>query len=635
MFDGIVRIGAASPEVHVASPAKNAEEITGMIRLADSRGIKILVLPELCISSYTCSDLFLSSGILNGSQKALEKILAGTADTDVLAFAGMPVIKGSKLYNCAVALHRGEVLGVIPKTNIPNYGEFYELRHFAPAPSSNSTVTVAGREVPFGRNILFACDGIPELKVACEICEDLWVPSSPSAEHAASGATVIVNLSASNELIGKDSYRRTLVSAASGKYICAYAFASAGPGESTTDVVFSGHMMVAENGVIKAENGPFGKDGIISCPVDVRHLMHDRLKENTFGSDRDGKYECVRFSFDMEQTDISGTVDPRPFVPDDEERKAEVSGRILDIQSYGLAKRLTASRSEKAVIGISGGLDSCLALLVTANTFRMLGLPAGDIIAVTMPGFGTTDRTRTNAEILCEKLGCDFRSINISEACRVHFDDIGHDPSDRSVVYENSQARERTQILMDIANGCRGIVVGTGDLSELALGWATYNGDHMSNYGVNGGVPKTLVRHIVSYYADTAQANGEPELAAVLRDILATPVSPELLPPENGEISQCTEDIVGPYDLHDFFLYHYVRWGESFGKIFRLAKTAFTGTYDDETIKKWLRVFGRRFTQQQFKRSALPDGPKVGTAALSPRGDWRMPSDAELPDTEI
>lgn len=557
----------------------------------------------------------------------------------MLVFVGVPVSAHGKLYNCAAVISNGELLGLIPKTNIPNYSEFYELRHFTPAPKTDSVVRFCGRDVNFGVHQIFSCAEMPSLRVSAEICEDMWVADTPSTHHAMAGATVIVNLSASNETVCKDAYRKMLVTSASGKLICAYVYADAGVGESTTDIVFSGHSMIAQNGAVTAETLPFageyGKSRIITSVCDLLHLEHDRRRMNTVKPEYAEKYTVMEFSLDIKDTDITGIINPRPFIPGGREDKKAVCSRITDIQAAGLAKRIRASHAKGCVVALSGGLDSTLALLVTAKAFDMLGMSHKSITTVTMPCFGTTSRTRSNAEIMAVELDTSFRCIDIKEAVDIHFRDIGHDPSDLSVVYENSQARERTQIIMDIANADGSLVIGTGDLSELALGWATYNGDHMSNYGVNAGVPKTLVRHIVSYFADEAEDGGKESLARVLRDVLATPVSPELLPAKDGEIAQKTEDIVGPYDLHDFYLYHFMRWGETPDKIMREAEAAFADEFDSETIKKWLNIFLRRFYTQQFKRSALPDGPKVGSAALSPRGDWRMPSDADGSEMKI
>ena len=557
----------------------------------------------------------------------------------MLVFVGVPVSAYGKLYNCAAVISNGELLGLVPKTNIPNYSEFYELRHFTPAPETDSVVRFCGRDVNFGVYQIFSCAEMPSLRVSAEICEDMWVADTPSTHHAMAGATVIVNLSASNETVCKDAYRKMLVTSASGKLICAYVYADAGVGESTTDIVFSGHSMIAQNGAVTAETLPFageyGKSRIITSVCDLMHLEHDRRRMNTVKPEYAEKYTVTEFSLDIKETDITGIINPRPFIPGGREDKKAVCSRITDIQAAGLAKRIRASHAKGCVVALSGGLDSTLALLVTAKAFDILGMSHKAITKVTMPCFGTTSRTRSNAEIMALELDTSFRCIDIKEAVDIHFRDIGHDPSDLSVVYENSQARERTQIIMDIANADGSLVIGTGDLSELALGWATYNGDHMSNYGVNAGVPKTLVRHIVSYFADEAEEGGKESLARVLRDVLATPVSPELLPAKDGEIAQKTEDIVGPYDLHDFYLYHFMRWGETPDKIMREAEAAFADEFDSETIKKWLNIFLRRFYTQQFKRSALPDGPKVGSAALSPRGDWRMPSDADGSEMKI
>lgn len=628
MYHGFIKLAAAVPEMLVAAPTKNVDAITSLIDRAYDDGAAVAVFPELSVTAYSCGDLFYADSLIENSEKALEAIVRHTYGMKMLVFVGVPVRHFGKLYNCAAVISDGHLLGVVPKSNIPNYSEFYEMRQFTPAPEGISEVTLAGETVPFGVKQLFCCAEMPSLRVACEICEDMWVATPPSLSHTSAGATVVVNLSASNEVIGKDDYRRTLVNGISGKQIAAYIYSDAGETESTTDAVFSGHSMISANSSILAENPPFGGHDLITAVVDLKHLEHDRRRMNTWAPENRDGYKVTEFSLNLCETDITGVIAPRPFIPGGTENKKSVCARILDIQSRGLAKRIRAAYAKTCVIALSGGLDSTLALIVTARAMDILGRPHTDITAVTLPCFGTTSRTRSNAESMAVEFGTAFRCIDIKEAVDVHFRDIGHDPDDHSVVYENSQARERTQIIMDIANAQNGLVIGTGDLSELALGWATYNGDHMSNYGVNGGIPKTLVRHIVSYYADECEEKGNPNLAAVLRDVLATPVSPELLPAKDGEIAQKTEDIVGPYDLHDFFLYHFVRFGETPDKIFREAKAAFGGEFDDETIKKWLNTFMRRFYSQQFKRSALPDGPKVGSVALSPRGDWRMPSDA-------
>ena len=639
MKHGFITLSAGVPEVSVAAPTKNAESICRLIDEAYEKNAAVLTLPELSVTGYTCSDLFFSDSLIKSAERAVESIIEHTKGKKMLVFVGVPVSAYGKLYNCAAVISNGELLGLVPKTNIPNYSEFYELRHFTPAPETDSVVRFCGRDVNFGVHQIFSCAEMPSLRVSAEICEDMWVADTPSTHHAMAGATVIVNLSASNETVCKDAYRKMLVTSASGKLICAYVYADAGVGESTTDIVFSGHSMIAQNGAVTAETLPFageyGKSRIITSVCDLMHLEHDRRRMNTVKPEYAEKYTVTEFSLDIKDTDITGIINPRPFIPGGREDKKAVCSRITDIQAAGLAKRIRASHAKGCVVALSGGLDSTLALLVTAKAFDMLGLSHKAITTVTMPCFGTTSRTRSNAEIMALELDTSFRCIDIKEAVDIHFRDIGHDPSDLSVVYENSQARERTQIIMDIANADGSLVIGTGDLSELALGWATYNGDHMSNYGVNAGVPKTLVRHIVSYFADEAEEGGKESLARVLRDVLATPVSPELLPAKDGEIAQKTEDIVGPYDLHDFYLYHFMRWGETPDKIMREAEAAFADEFDSETIKKWLNIFLRRFYTQQFKRSALPDGPKVGSAALSPRGDWRMPSDADGSEMKI
>lgn len=639
MKHGFITLSAGVPEVSVAAPTKNAESICRLIDEAYEKNAAVLTLPELSVTGYTCSDLFFSDSLIKSAERAVESIIEHTKGKKMLVFVGVPVSAYGKLYNCAAVVSNGELLGLVPKTNIPNYSEFYELRHFTPAPETDSVVRFCGRDVNFGVHQIFSCAEMPSLRVSAEICEDMWVAGTPSTHHAMAGATVIVNLSASNETVCKDAYRKMLVTSASGKLICAYVYADAGVGESTTDIVFSGHSMIAQNGAVTAETLPFageyGKSRIITSVCDLLHLEHDRRRMNTVKPEYAEKYTVTEFSLDIKETDITGIINPRPFIPGGREDKKAVCSRITDIQAAGLAKRIRASHAKGCVVALSGGLDSTLALLVTAKAFDMLGLSHKAITTVTMPCFGTTSRTRSNAEIMALELDTSFRCIDIKEAVDIHFRDIGHDPSDLSVVYENSQARERTQIIMDIANADGSLVIGTGDLSELALGWATYNGDHMSNYGVNAGVPKTLVRHIVSYFADEAEEGGKESLARVLRDVLATPVSPELLPAKDGEIAQKTEDIVGPYDLHDFYLYHFMRWGETPDKIMREAEAAFADEFDSETIKKWLNIFLRRFYTQQFKRSALPDGPKVGSAALSPRGDWRMPSDADGSEMKI
>ncbi len=635
MKHGFIKLGAAVPETKVAAPRKNAAEICRLIDKAYAEGVHVLAFPELSITGYTCGDLFLSDALLDGAQEALRTVAEHTAGKKMLVFVGCPLRANDRLYNCAAAISDGEILGVTPKSAIPNYGEFYEARHFTSGMGKEAEGTVVCLGMGDGdvwlplSSAVYGCREVPDLAVGAEICEDLWVTGSPSEKLAAEGATVIVNLSASNETVGKDEYRRTLVKAASGKCAAAYIYCDAGTGESSTDAVFSGHCLIASNGAILAENEPFGGADLTTAVVDVGHLRHDRRKMNTWKGSAGG---APSFSLDVRETDLAGVIDPRPFIPKADADRRAVCSRILDIQAHGLAKRIRAAHASTCVIGLSGGLDSTLALIASVRAMDLLGRERSGIHALTMPCFGTTERTRSNAEMLAQSYGVRFSTVDIKEAVDVHFRDIGHDPENRSVVYENAQARERTQILMDIANAENGLVIGTGDLSELALGWATYNGDHMSNYGVNGGIPKTLIRYVVAFVADTDGDERTPDgktRGEILCDILATPVSPELLPPKEGEIAQKTEDLVGPYDLHDFFLYHYARWGETPDKMRREALAAFDGQFDAETVEKWLAVFLRRFRTQQFKRSALPDGPKVGSVALSPRGDWRMPSDAD------
>lgn len=623
MKHGFVKAAALTPGIRVADTGYNAGQIKKNMDEAAEQGAKIIVFPELCITGYTCGDLFLQETLLEGAKEALKDIAAHTRGKDALIFVGLPLEMEGKLYNTAAVLHDGKILAFVPKATIPNYGEFYEVRHFAAGRKEAETILFDGEEIPFGTHILFRCDAIEGLQVGCEICEDIWAPDTPSTAHAVAGATVIVNLSASNETVGKDSYRADLVKSTSARLICGYVYSSAGEGESTQDLVFNGHNMIAENGTILAQARRFENEYIYG-EIDIHRLRHERRRMNTFVQDSKG-YLVIPVHMEKEETCLTRTFDPLPFVPSDEARRNHRCNEILSIQSFGLKKRYEHTGAKTAVVGISGGLDSTLALLVTVRAFDMLGLPRENIHSVTMPCFGTTDRTYDNACKLAPTLGTTLSEVNIREAVSLHFKDIGQDSGNHDVTYENSQARERTQVLMDIANKVGGLVIGTGDMSELALGWATYNGDHMSMYGVNGGVPKTLVRHLVKYYADTCD---NEELREVLLDVLDTPVSPELLPPVDGQISQKTEDLVGPYELHDFFLYYMLRCGFEPSKIYRLAKQSFAGQYEDAVILKWLKNFYRRFFQQQFKRSCLPDGPKVGSVAVSPRGDLRMPSDA-------
>ena len=624
MRHGFIKVAAATPDIRVADVDYNKEQIIKQMDEAAEAGAKIIVFPELCITGYTCSDLFLQDILLNSAKKALVEIAEHTKNLDALVFVGAPIAVGGELYNVAAALNHGNILGFTTKSFLPNYGEFYEMRQFRPGPKKAEKILFGGKEIPFGPQLLFVENQMANLIVSAEICEDVWSPVPPSIEAAREGATVIVNCSASDETIGKASYREALISGQSARLISGYIYANAGEGESTTDLVFGGHNLIAENGTILAEAKRFS-NGIIYTEFDVQKIANERRKNTTFTETQEHVLPRIPFGLEQTETILTRTFPSRPFVPRDDQERAKRCEEILTIQAMGLKKRLAHTHAKSAVVGISGGLDSTLALLVTAKAFDALGLERSGITAVTMPCFGTTDRTYQNACKMSLKVGATLREVRIGDAVMQHFKDIGHDPQDHSVTYENSQARERTQVLMDIANQTGGLVIGTGDMSELALGWATYNGDHMSMYGVNASVPKTLVRHLVHYYADTCE---DPSLKEVLYDVLDTPVSPELLPPKDGEIAQKTEDLVGPYELHDFFLYYFLRMGYEPGKIYRIAKLSFAGEYDDETIYKWLRTFCWRFFSQQFKRSCLPDGPKVGTVALSPRGDWRMPSDA-------
>ena len=624
MKNGFVKVAAATPDIRVADVEFNTQNIINAMEEAQKNGAKILVFPELCVTGYTCSDLFDHSVLLKASRKALLEIAENTNDKDMLVFVGAPLEVNGKLYNVAAAMNQGEIIGFTTKTFLPNYGEFYEMRQFAPGPQTVREITFEGKKIPFGPQILFQAEEMEELVVAAEICEDVWSPVPPSIQAALEGATVIVNCSASDETIGKDTYRRALISGQSARLISGYIYANAGEGESTTDLVFGGHNIIAENGTILKESSRYVNE-IIYSEIDLQRITGERRKNTTFQPLDEETLVRVPFTVEETKTFLTRTFPKKPFVPSDEQTRAQRCEEILTIQAMGLKKRLAHTNARTAVVGISGGLDSTLALLVTARAFDMLGRDKKDIIAVTMPCFGTTDRTYQNACEMSKKVGATLIEVPIADAVNVHFRDIGHDPEDHSVTYENCQARERTQVLMDIANKTWGMVIGTGDLSELALGWATYNGDHMSMYGVNASVPKTLVRHLVKYAADDTK---DEALKNVLYDVLDTPVSPELLPPKDGDIAQKTEDLVGPYELHDFFLYFMLRFGYEPSKIFRIACMTFDGEYDKETIFKWLETFCRRFFSQQFKRSCLPDGPKVGTVALSPRGDWRMPSDA-------
>lgn len=624
MKHGFVKVAAVTPDIRVADVEFNIQNICRAIDEAYKEGAKIVVFPELCVTGYTCSDLFMQDVLLKAAREGLRKIAGHTAGKEMLAFVGVPFCENGKLYNTAAALNDGKVIGLTTKTFLPNYGEFYEMRQFTPGPDQAGTVLFDGTEVPFGPGLLFRADNMENLIVSAEICEDVWSPLPPSIQAALEGATVIVNCSASDETIGKDTYRRELIAGQSARLISGYIYANAGEGESTTDLVFGGHNIIAENGSILKQSARYRNEAIYS-ELDIDRILSERRKNTTFQLLDERTLPVIPFHISEERTVLTRKFPQRPFVPADEEARARRCEEILTIQAMGLKKRLAHTHARTAVVGISGGLDSTLALLVTARAFDLLGRDKKDIIAVTMPCFGTTDRTYNNACEMTKKTGATLKEVPIAEAVNIHFRDIGQDPDTHDVTYENSQARERTQVLMDIANRTGGMVIGTGDMSELALGWATYNGDHMSMYGVNASVPKTLVRHLVKYAADETS---DKELKHVLYDVLDTPVSPELLPPKDGDIAQKTEDLVGPYELHDFFLYYMLRFGYEPAKIYRLAVMTFEGEYDRKTIMKWLKTFCRRFFAQQFKRSCLPDSPKIGTVALSPRGDWRMPSDA-------
>ena len=621
MKDGFIKVAAATPKIKVADPAYNTEEILKIIDETEKNGASILVFSELTISGYTCGDLFLQQPLLTECKNQLLRIVKATENKSMLVVVGCPIVIKQKLYNCAVVISDGSILGIVPKTHLPNYSEFYELRHFTSGEGLEEDLWF-GEEfgyVNVAVNQLFKCKEIPELVVACEICEDLWVPLPPSTYHAMAGATVICNPSASVETTTKESYRRSLVSNQSARLLAAYIYADAGEGESTQDVVYSGHHLICENGSVLAEAKRFTNE-IIYADIDVQKLAAERRKMTSFPGGQTDDYFEQEFSLEVKENKITRTFPKAPFVPDNQDERDKRCDEILSLQSMGLKKRLEHTNCKHAVVGISGGLDSTLAVLVTARAFDLLDIPRENLICVTMPCFGTTDRTYQNAVSLIKELGATLKEVRIEKAVRQHFADIGHDENNHDVTYENSQARERTQILMDMANQYNGMVIGTGDMSELALGWATYNGDHMSMYAVNCSVPKTLVRYLVLYYAETTE---NKKLSEVLMDVLDTPVSPELLPPVDGVISQKTEDLVGPYELHDFFLYYMLRFGFPKAKLYRMAKLTFDGVYDDETIKKWLDKFYWRFFSQQFKRS-----PKVGSVAVSPRGDLRMPSDA-------
>ncbi|MDO4739254.1 MAG: NAD(+) synthase [Eubacteriales bacterium] len=619
MKDGFVRVAAGTPAIRTADCMGNAEAIIGLMREAQEKDVRLLVLPEMCVTGYTAADLLLHGVLLDAAERALEKILEASRGSELLLCVGMPVRRGAALYSCAVFVQSGRVLGAVPKARIPAAGAAVEPRYFAPGPEQGEA-RLCGETIPFGTKLLFACEEMPEFVVGAQVCEDFWQNAQAGVMQA---ATIVAVPSATEEIVGRSAQRRLQLRADSAKNVCALVCAEAGQGESTTDLVFGGHDLIAENGALPAESKKY-TTGIVTADIDCGFLARERRRQGRFAQAGE---DCVVVPFHMQPIalELQRWIDPAPFIPADEREREARCEEILEIQAQGLAARIRHIHCKSAVLAVSGGLDSTLALLVLVRAFDLCGLPHKSILTVTMPCFGTTGRTRSNAQIISERLDTDFREIRIEAAVRQHFADIGHDIDRHDVTYENSQARERTQILMDLANKTGGIAVGTGDLSEMVLGWATYNGDHMSMYGVNAGVPKTLVRHLVAYEAAHAQ---DEQLAEALRDILATPVSPELLPPVDGEIAQKTEDLVGPYDLHDFFIYHILRRGESPEKTARLACIAFADRYDERTVRGWLKVFARRFFSQQFKRSCMPDGPKIGSVSLSPRGDLRMASDA-------
>jgi NAD+ synthase (glutamine-hydrolysing) len=625
---GMVKVRAASIKVHVAGVEENKGAILAAVQEAEGSGVKVLVLPELCLTGYTCGDLFLSKSLQKKVESAVHEIALWSKGHSILFAFGAPLAKGNCLYNCAVVVEDGAILGVIPKSYLPTYGEFYEKRHFTPADEQIGTMEIDGVSVTFGKKLLFIDANYLPLKIAVEICEDLWVPNTPSTAAALAGATLILNLSASNEVVGKKEYRENLVSAASSRLCAGYLYADAGDGESSTDLVFASHNLVAENGKILAESPLFQMENATS-EIDLERLLAERRKMNTFGNVGEAEFLKIPFSLSLSHLEtLTRHFSKNPFIPEGKEIDLNRVSLILLMQAKGLAQRLEAIHCSRALVGISGGLDSTLALLVAVEAFKLLHLDLKGIYAVTMPAFGTSERTHKNAEDLSRGLGVSFEEIKIKNTLLSHFKDIGHAPEDHNLTYENAQARERTQVLMDLCSERNAIMVGTGDLSELCLGWTTFNGDHMSMYGVNASIPKTLVRYLCQGYALL-----HPEVASSLNDIIATPISPELLPTDQkGQIAQKTEDKIGPYELHDFFIYYFLRFGFSPSKIYYLATQAYAGVYDHATIKKWLREFFIRFFHNEFKRSCLPDGAKVGTVAISPRGDLRMPSDADVAD---
>ena len=624
MKHGFLKVATATPRVTVADCEANLSEMLNSFSQAKARDVKLLVFPELCLTSATCADLFWSDTLLASAEAALGKWLRHTKDSSIISILGLPLLVNDKIYNCAAISQKGRLLGIVPKS----YLTASESRHFSTYTGEVCEISLCSMTVPFGGEQIFVCKDMPTLRIGVELGYDLACAIPPSSYLCAAGATVIATPAATHETVGAAEHRRLLVASQSARSTCGYLYADCGEGESTTDAVFGGHSMIAENGKILCEHAPFASDSLLISELDLDRLSFER-RHNAHPTDDSLDFVKIPFELPLAETTLTRTVEKFPFIPTDPCERANRCETILTIQAKGLAQRITRSYSKTCVIGISGGLDSCLALLVAVGAVDLLGLPRTAVIGVTMPGFGTTSRTKSNAERLCEELGTTLRCISIADSVRQHFADIGHDESNHNVVYENAQARERTQVLMDLANTENGLVVGTGDLSELALGWATYNGDHMSMYGVNADVPKTLIRHVVACYADRAEQDGKQALADVLRDVLATPVSPELLPADaEGNIAQKTEDLVGPYELHDFYLYHMIRYHAAPDKLYRLAKTAFAGAYSDEELLKWLKNFVRRFFAQQFKRSCLPDGPKVGSVGFSPRGDWNMPSDA-------
>lgn len=633
---GFVKTACASPRLKVADCNFNSEQIICAAKDAAKNGASVIVFPELSITGYTCGDLFFQRTLQNASEVQLKRIISETAKLDSVIFVGLPVPRAEGIYNCAAAIKGGELLALFAKSYLPNYGEFYERRHFTPFQQNMNTqfIDFAGfEEVPFGTDILIQDEKDSAITIGCELCEDLWVPVPPSSRHILAGATIIANLSGGNEIIGKADYRRSLVKSHSARSLCAYLYANAGLDESTQDMVFAGHNLISENGTLLAESSLFSSETIYA-DIDVERLCQERRRTTSFGFSANNNtfnsnYVIVQIKMNVEKAagEFSRYVDPHPFVPSDKDKRTQRCLEVITLQAQGLAKRLRHINCQSAVIGLSGGLDSTLALLITCRAFDLCGIERSKVTAITMPCFGTTDRTYNNACSLAKECGATLKEVPIADAVRQHFADLGHDESLHDVTYENCQARERTQVLMDYANKTNGIVIGTGDLSELALGWCTYNGDHMSMYGVNSSIPKTLVRYLVQWFAEASEDAKNEKLASVLKDILDTPVSPELLPPKEGVISQVTEDLVGPYELHDFYLYYLLRFGFSPAKIYFLAQNA-NLPYGKDVILKWLKIFYRRFFTQQFKRSCMPDGAKVGTINLSPRGDWRMPSDA-------